>query len=89
MPILTIARKFIMQVCMESNLAKSLTKFLGASRLEAALGVSSHSVRAACTQGLFPSSWYLVVRDLCAEQGVVCPVKAFKWRSPVLEALDD
>lgn len=45
------------------------------------LGVSNSSVREAERKGLFPSSWYVGMRQLGVEQGVHVPEELFSWRT--------
>lgn len=53
---------------------------IGRDNLARALG---HKYRAAVsnavTGGMFPSKWYLVVRDECAKLGIDCPVYLFAF----------
>lgn len=54
---------------------------LGADRIEARLGVTSHMIRYARSTGSFPASWYDTIERMCAEEGVRCPRSAFNWKA--------
>lgn len=62
------------------NTASDIADQLGRKRLARALGVAKSAVSNATAAGVFPSSWYLVVSDLCAASGVDCPMRVFSWR---------
>lgn len=72
---------------MTHNIAKSITDQIGADRISKAIGVSSHSIRHARTEGTFPASWYAVLSDMCKQQGIECPLSAFNWKTPVSASL--
>lgn len=44
------------------------------------LGVSSHMIRHARTTGVFPSSWYDRIFEMCSAIGIPCPRSAFNWK---------
>ena len=68
---------------MTINHAKSISDDLGAHVMASALGVSSHSIRYARTEGTFPASWYFIISGLCSGAGIDCPMSAFNWKTPV------
>ena len=35
-------------------------------------------------RGVFPANWFPVIRDLCAENGIECPLYLFNFKSPVI-----
>lgn len=47
--------------------------------LAARIGVGLHSIRAAKLKDQMPSCWALVVAQVCIEQGLTCPMTAFRW----------
>jgi len=57
----------------------SISDALGSAQIEAALRVTSHSVRHARVSGRFPARWYAVLSRLCDEAGIDCPLCAFAW----------
>lgn len=59
-----------------------IVRQIGEEDITSALGVTTHSVRAAKTARKFPAPWYGPLKDLCDERGVPCPMIAFNWRSP-------
>jgi hypothetical protein len=65
---------------MSKEAVKKITAELGTEAIQEALDVSSHSVRAARTSGVFPASWYGPLLSLCRERGIDCPLEAFNWR---------
>jgi hypothetical protein len=68
------------------NLTREIIKKVGADAICRTVGVTKHSVRHAATTGVFPSSWYKPLSDLCAEKGVSCSIDAFNWKSPSASA---
>jgi hypothetical protein len=52
---------------------------IGQEKIVAALGRTPGVIRNAVIAGHFPAPWYAVIRDLCIEQGIECPIDAFKW----------
>jgi hypothetical protein len=65
-----------------------ITDELGADAICARLGVSSHSIRYARTDGSFPASWYGPLKTMCDDAGIPCPLTAFNWRAPAKEVGD-
>jgi len=66
---------------MNKNAVKNIIHALGSSEIQAALGVSGHSVRQAKFKGAFPASWYDAVLRLCEGRGQPCPRDAFSFRT--------
>lgn len=62
--------------------AASLCDALGRKDLARHLGLGVTSVSNAVAAGVFPASWYLVVRFLCDCSGIECPNYLFKFLSP-------
>lgn len=59
---------------------------LGPGRIEAQLGVTKFSLLAAKRDRLFPARWYAPLRAMCDEDGIDCPLDAFRWLTPVVSA---
>lgn len=59
-----------------------IAKALGQRSIAEALGVSPTAVNNAVMRGSFPTSWFFVVRDMCAERGVECPTDIFNFKAP-------
>lgn len=57
----------------------AITDALTADAICERLGVSSHSVRHARTEGRFPARWFDPLDAMCAEAGIECPRSAFHW----------
>jgi hypothetical protein len=53
---------------------------IGRRKLASANGVGLTAVSNAVVRGHFPSSWYLVCKDLAKEAGIDCPPALFKMR---------
>lgn len=60
-----------------------IAKELGQRSMADALGVSPTAVNNAVSRGFFPTSWFLVVREMCAARGIECPDEIFNFKSPV------
>jgi len=67
---------------MSKEIVKNIADRLGDDAIASACGVSSHSVRNARWQGGFPASWFPVIRQMCAKDGLDCPESAFNFKSP-------
>lgn len=52
---------------------------LGRKQIAETVRVSDAAIGNALSDGRFPAWWYRTIRDLCAEDGVDCPMDAFKW----------
>lgn len=63
----------------------SICRTIGRKEMEARLGVSKAAIANAVAQGRFPARWYIVVREMCAESGIVCPDAAFSFAKPNTE----
>lgn len=59
-----------------------IAKALGQRSIAEALGVSPTAVNNAVMRGAFPTSWFFVVRDMCADKGVECPTDIFNFKAP-------
>ena len=60
--------------------ASELADALGRKNIADALGVGLTAVSNAVVRGIFPSSWFLVMRELAENAGVSCPPGLFKMR---------
>lgn len=65
---------------MSKHPVHTIIETLTSERIEQALDVSSHSVRAAKTGKSFPASWYRAIFTMCVEAGIPCPPEVFNWR---------
>lgn len=64
------------------NLAEHIADALGRKRIQLLVGRTQSAVSNAVSAGLFPASWYPVIRDECDRQGVDCPAEAFRFIQP-------
>lgn len=55
-------------------------QFVGRKRFEAELGVKTQVVTRAIRDDLMPARWFLSVRGLCNELGVMTPEHLFRWQ---------
>lgn len=69
-----------------STKIKPILDALDLTRLGQELDVKERSFRLARERGVFPAAWYPTVKRHCEEAGVSCPMDAFNWKSPSLEA---
>ncbi|MCF7700527.1 hypothetical protein [Loktanella sp. M215] len=61
---------------------------LGRDAVGTALGVTGKSLSAAAVSNRCPSSWWLVLSELCKEQGIECPAKLFTFKPAPVELPD-
>lgn len=66
----------------------NITDTLTPAFFVAHLDVSEHSVRYARTAGIFPASWFAVVRAECDRLKVDCPLSAFNWKGAAGDGKD-
>ncbi len=64
-----------------------ITDALDADEVCERLGVKPRSLRLARERGVFPASWYPIMRDVCAASGIDCPICAFNWKAPQQKAV--
>lgn len=62
--------------------AQHIAHNLGQAQMARALGLGVTAVNNAVSRGCFPTAWFLVVKGLCDEAGIVCPEDAFNFKSP-------
>lgn len=55
-------------------------RFVGRKRFEAEVGVKTQVVTRAIRDGLMPARWFLSVRRLCNDLGVMTPEHLFRWQ---------
>jgi len=55
---------------------------VGRKKIERSLGVSRAAISNAVSEGKFPPGWYGVMRKLCKQARVECPMDLFKFRAP-------
>jgi hypothetical protein len=58
---------------------------VGRLEIREKLSLSKSSLSNAESAGLFPSSWYLGIAELCEAAGVDCPDTLFSWRKGGVE----
>lgn len=63
-----------------------ICQVLGRKRIADSLGVGGTAVSNAVVAGVFPSSWFAVIADLCVAEGIDCPRDAFNWKAASLQA---
>lgn len=61
------------------SIVSDICDALGRRAIAARLGRSVAAVSNAASDGVFPSAWYIVIREMCAAAGVDCPVAAFNF----------
>lgn len=54
---------------------------LGLREIAAEVGVTVSAVREARRSGMFPSAWFLVMRDMAKSSGVDLPESLFSWKA--------
>lgn len=62
--------------------ASAICDALGRRNIAARLDRKVTAVSNAATEGVFPSSWYLAIREMCAEAGIDCPEHLFSFVLP-------
>lgn len=50
-------------------------------RVAAAVGAELKTVWHHRSQGVFPASWFVPMRDLGAQDGILVPEKLFNWKN--------
>lgn len=66
---------------MKSHVHK-ITDELDCEELCKRLGVRPRMINKVRHDRIFPTRWYKVVRDMCADAGIDCPEDAFNWQLP-------
>lgn len=61
------------------NTVSDICSRLGRKNIEARLGVTKSAIANAASQGRFPARWYLVISEMCREEGVECPEDIFNF----------
>lgn len=59
-----------------------IAKRLGRKKMGDALGIGLKTISKYVVMGKFPSSWFLVVREMCAATEIDCPVELFDMKEP-------
>ncbi|MEI4485620.1 hypothetical protein V8J36_05415 [Frigidibacter sp. MR17.14] len=59
--------------------AGDICDLLGRKEIASRVGRGPTAVSNAAVLGAFPASWYVIIRDMCAEQGVACPEEIFSF----------
>lgn len=55
---------------------------IGRKKIEQKLGVGKSSISNAVSDGMFPASWYLVIKGLADADGIECPESVFNFKDP-------
>ncbi|MGR3599171.1 MAG: hypothetical protein ACU0FH_02020 [Heliomarina sp.] len=63
------------------SLVAGICQALGRRNIGEGVGVGKTAVGNAVSEGIFPASWYRVVKSLCDETGIECPLEAFNFKS--------
>ncbi len=61
---------------------------IGRKELMIRLDVSKSAVSNSVADGVFPSSWYGVIKTMCADRGLECPQSLFNFRKSATETTD-
>lgn len=62
--------------------AKNIAAQLGQKQIALALGVGATAVNNAVVRGVFPATWFPVIRTMCVSEGIDCPEAAFNFKLP-------
>ena len=65
---------------MDKITALQLADAIGRKQMAEYLDVGATAVSNAVVRGWFPSSWFLVCKDLAEQAGINCPPALFKMR---------
>ena len=55
---------------------------VGAAFIQEGCAVSEFSIRAVKRDGVFPASWYGVIKPECDRLGIECPMCLFSFKRP-------
>jgi len=69
-----------------SPTAAEICDHLGRKEISVRVGRGITAVSNAASVGVFPASWYAVVRAMCIEKGLSCPESLFSFVPPTLKA---
>ncbi len=61
---------------------RKITETVGATFIQRECAVSEFSIRAAKRDGVFPASWYAVIKRECDRLGIDCPMGLFSFKRP-------
>jgi len=62
---------------------KEIVDVLGREAIMARLDIKKSAISQACIAGRFPSSWFAVISDMCAEAGIECRRSLFSFKGDV------
>lgn len=62
-----------------STSVAQICETLGRRAIAERLGRSRSAVTEGIRGGLFPSTWYLTIKAMCAEAGIECPDRLFRF----------
>lgn len=59
--------------------ASEICDRIGRKKLAERLGVGRTAISNAAVDGRFPAKWFMVIKTLCDEEGVECPLLLFNF----------
>lgn len=65
---------------MSKNEINHIINTLGWEKIADGVEVGWHMIRHAKNTGLFPAPWYNVLKFMCDEAGIPCPLSLFRWK---------
>jgi hypothetical protein len=68
---------------------RTIVTHFGRSRLSAVLGVNVNQISNVVSDGRFPANWYAVLSDMCASEGIPCPLRLFAMKRPAQQETGD
>lgn len=66
--------------------AADICDALGRKEMAARLERTVAAVSNAASDGAFPAGWFLVISQMCADRGVECPARLFRFLTPQADA---
>ena len=58
-----------------------IAEALGQTKIAARVGVGSTAVNNAVTRGVFPCSWYFILKSMCEAEGIECRRELFNFKA--------
>lgn len=62
---------------------------LGRKAISSAVGRGLTAVSNAAAEGIFPASWYPIIKQMCSDAGIDCPMSLFKFVRQATEPQGD
>ncbi len=66
--------------------AADICDTLGRKEMAARLERTVAAVSNAASDGAFPAGWFLVISQMCADKGIDCPSRLFRFLTPQVES---